>query len=428
MTLSWVQIVRLGLVQLCIGAVVVLTTSTLNRLMVVELALPAMLSGALVALHSAVQITRPSWGFWSDAKGNRTRFIIGGMAVCSAGAFLASVAVALGIAGQGAGLALSVLAYVLIGLGAGACGTSLLALLATATEPRRRAAAATITWLLMIFGIAVTSGVIGALLDPYSPARLMMIVAVVTVGAVVITTLAIWGIERRVLAEREPDATPLWQGLGEVWAERKARVFTIFIFLSMSAFFLQELILEPYAGLVFGFTPGQSTGLSGAQHGGMFVGMLAVGIAVSGFRLGTLKLWVTAGCVGSALCLAAIAALGQLGLGLLVPAVTVLGVFNGMFAIASIGAMMQLAGEGRSGREGTRMGVWGASQAIAQGLGGFAGAAFVDVLRLRADAPVAFGLVFVIEAALFLAAAVMAWRIIDGGALRRVTTQMVAGE
>ena len=428
MTLSWIQIIRLGLVQLCIGAVVVLTTSTMNRLMVVELALPAMLSGALVALHSAVQITRPSWGFWSDARGNRTRFIIGGMVLCALGAFLAAVSVAFGIAGQGAGLALSVLAYALIGLGAGACGTSLLALLATATEPRRRAAAATITWLLMIFGIAVTSGVIGALLDPYSPTRLMGIVAVVTVGAVVVTVLAIHGIERRVLAERAPDATPLMQGLAEVWAEPKSRVFTIFIFLSMSAFFLQELILEPYAGLVFGFTPGQSTGLSGAQHGGMFVGMLAVGLAVTGLRLGTLKLWVTAGCLGSAVCLAAIAALGQLWLGMLVPAVTLLGVFNGMFAIASIGAMMQLAGEGRQGREGTRMGVWGASQAIAQGLGGFAGAAFVDVLRLRADAPVAFGVVFVIEAALFLAAAVMAWRIIDGGTLRRVTTQLVPGE
>lgn len=428
MSLSWVQIVRLGLVQLCIGAVVVLTTSTLNRLMVVELALPAMLSGALVALHSFVQITRPSWGFWSDAKGNRTRFIVGGMAILSLGAFLASVAVALGIAGQGVGLALSVVAYLLIGMGAGACGTALLALLATATEPRRRAAAATITWLMMIFGIAVTSGVIGALLDPYTPARLMVIVAVVTVGAVIVTALAIWGIEARVMAECEPDPTPLWQGLAEVWAERKSRVFTIFIFLSMSAFFLQELILEPYAGLVFGFSPGQSTSLSGAQHGGMFVGMLAVGVAVSGFRLGTLKLWVTAGCLGSAVCLATIAALGQMGIGLLVPAVTVLGVFNGMFAIASIGAMMQLAGEGRAGREGTRMGVWGASQAIAQGLGGFAGAAFVDVLRISADASVAFGLVFVFEAALFLAAAMMAWRIIDGGTLRRVTAQLVPGE
>jgi BCD family chlorophyll transporter-like MFS transporter len=428
MTLGWLQIVRLGLVQLCLGAVVVLTTSTLNRLMVVELALPAMLSGALVALHSFVQITRPSWGFWSDAQGNRTRFIIGGMAILSFGAALAALMVAMGTAGQGWGLAVSVLAYVLIGIGAGASGTSLLALLASGCAPQRRAAAATITWLMMILGIAVTSGTIGALLDPYSPGRLMVIVAVVAIAAVLVTAAAIRGIESQVIPARMPEETPLRQGLAEVWAERRTRTFTLFIFLSMTAFFLQELILEPYAGLVFAYSPGQSTSLSGAQHGGMFVGMLAVGVAVSGLRLGTLKLWVTAGCLGSALSLGVIAVLGQLQIGLLTPAVTVLGVFNGMFAIASVGAMMQLAGQGRAGREGTRMGVWGASQAIAQGLGGFAGAALVDMLRLSGDTADAFSLVFAAEAALFLAAGLMAWRIIDGGRLRAPDPHLVPGE
>jgi MFS transporter, BCD family, chlorophyll transporter len=427
MKLSWLQIFRLGLVQLCLGAVVVLTTSTLNRLMVVELALPAMLSGALVALHSFVQITRPSWGFLSDAQGNRTRFIIGGMAVLSAGAALASLMVAMGIAGQGAGLALSVLAYVLIGMGAGASGTSLLALLASGCAPERRAAAATITWLMMIFGIAVTSGVIGALLDPYSPSRLMAIVGVVTVGAVLLTAAVIWGIERRVIPARMPDETPLRQGLAEVWAEKRTRVFTLFIFLSMTAFFLQELILEPYAGLVFAYSPGASTSLSGAQHGGMFIGMLAVGIAVSGLKIGSLRAWVTGGCLGSAVMLAVIAGLGQVRVDLLTPAVALLGVFSGMFAIASIGAMMQLAGQGRAGREGTRMGVWGASQAIAQGLGGFAGAALVDALRLSGSTANAFGIVFALEALLFVAAGLMAWRIIDGGRLR-ASTRLVPGE
>lgn len=428
MTLSWVQIVRLGLVQLCIGAVVVLTTSTLNRLMVVELALPAMLSGALVALHSFVQISRPSWGFLSDAQGNRTRFIIGGMAVLSAGAALASWMVALGIAGHGVGLAGSVFAYVLIGMGAGASGTSLLALLASGCAPSRRAAAATITWLMMIFGIAVTSGVIGAMLDPYSPSRLMAIVAVVTVGVVVLTSLAIWGIERKVIPARLPDETPLRQGLAEVWAETRTRVFTLFIFLSMTAFFLQELILEPYAGLVFAYSPGASTSLSGAQHGGMFIGMLAVGIAVSGLKIGSLRAWVVGGCLGSVVMLAVIAALGQARVDLLTPAVAVLGVFSGMFAIASIGAMMQLAGQGRAGREGTRMGVWGASQAIAQGLGGFAGAALVDALRLSGSTANAFGMVFALEALLFVAAGWMAWRIIDAGRLRAPQGQLVPGE
>jgi len=54
MTLSWVQIFRMGLVQMALGAIVVLTTSTLNRLMVVELALPAVLPGLLVGLHYGI--------------------------------------------------------------------------------------------------------------------------------------------------------------------------------------------------------------------------------------------------------------------------------------------------------------------------------------------------------------------------------------
>ena len=61
-TLSWAQIVRLGVVQMALGAIVVLTTSTLNRLMVVELALPAVLPGFLVALHYGIQLSRPQWG------------------------------------------------------------------------------------------------------------------------------------------------------------------------------------------------------------------------------------------------------------------------------------------------------------------------------------------------------------------------------
>lgn len=411
MTLGWVQIFRLGLVQLCIGAVVVLTTSTLNRLMAVELGLPAMIPGALVGLHYAVQISRPGWGLRSDTMGRRTAFILGGMVTLATGAMLAALAVALYPQAGGVGLALSVLAYLLIGLGVGASGTALLALLATATAPHRRAAAATITWLMMILGIAATAGSVGALLDPYAPRLLLEIVACVCGGAVVLTGLAIWGIEARVLAEQSPDPAPLRQGLAEIWREDRARVFTLFVFLSMIAYFMQELILEPYAGLVFGFSPGQSTSLSGAQNGGVFVGMLLVGVLATGLRIGALRHWVVAGCLGSALALAAIAQLGMIGAGL-TPAVVALGFFNGVFAVATIGAMMAQAGEGRDRREGTRMGLWGAAQAFAAALGGFAGTALVDLLRLWLDPAPAFGTVFLAEAGLFLLSAVIALRVI----------------
>jgi MFS transporter, BCD family, chlorophyll transporter len=424
MTLGWLQIIRLGLVQMCFGAIVVLMSSTLNRVMVVELALPALVPGLLVGLHYGIQITRPNWGFRSDTKGNRTRFVLGGMAVLAMGAMLAALAVMWIPGARIAGLALSVLAYALIGLGVGAAGTSLLALLATATAPRRRAAAATITWLMMIFGIALTAGVSGQFLDPYSPGRLMAVVSVVSLGAMVLTVVAIWGIEARVVAQREPAPMRFREGMHEIWAEPRTRAFTVFVFLSMVAYFMQELILEPYAGLVFGFTPGQSTSLSGAQNGGVFVGMALVGVLATGFRIGSLRLWVSAGCVGSAVALAAIIVVGLAGLPLLVPAVVALGFFNGMFAVAAIGSMMALAGEGRGAREGTRMGLWGAAQAVAAGLGGLAGAVLVDLGRTILPDAAAFGVTFALEAALFLISAAIGLRVLQTIPDRR---QMPAG-
>ncbi|MXQ09776.1 MFS transporter [Alphaproteobacteria bacterium GH1-50] len=425
MTLCWFAIVRLGLVQMCLGAIVVLTTSTLNRLMVVELALPAVLPGLLVALHYGIQITRPNWGFLSDQGGHRSRWIIGGMLALGAGAMGAALAIPLFESSFLAGLAASIVAYALIGLGVGASGTSLLALLATATAPRRRAAAATITWLMMIFGIAVTAATVGAFLDPYSHALLLKIVATVVLSAFLLTCLAVAGIERGVIARPEPDAMPFREGLAEIWAEPKARLFTLFVFLSMTAYFMQELILEPYAGLVFGFAPGQSTQLSGAQNGGVFIGMLLVGIAATGLRLGTLRAWVIGGCLGSALSLTIISVIGPMRIDLLLPATVLLGFFNGVFAVAAIGSMMALAGEGRSAREGTRMGLWGAAQAIAAGFGGLVGAAAVDILRQVTDTPLAFGMVFFFEALLFVAAALMALRIMEG---RAIAPAAVPGE
>ncbi len=431
MTLSWFSIVRLGLIQMALGGIVVLTTSTLNRLMVVELALPAVLPGLLVALHYGIQITRPNWGYRSDTGNSRTRWIILGMAALALGGLLAAYGVVLMSGAFALGLAVSILAYALIGVGVGASGTSLLALLATGTAPSRRAAAATITWLMMIAGIALTAATVGAFLDPYTPQLLMKIVAIVTGGAFVMTCLAVAGIEARTsFADRARDDMPFMQGLKEVWAEPAARLFTIFVFLSMTAYFMQELILEPYAGFVFGFTPGESTALSGAQNGGVFIGMLTVGVAASGLRIGALRTWVVAGCLLSALALVSIALLGQVGSrAMFTPAVVFLGFANGMFAVAAIGSMMQLAGSGRSAREGTRMGLWGAAQAIAAGFGGLVGAAMADAMRaILTSEAMAFGLVFTLEALLFVAAAVMALTILSRGPAQVASAALVPGE
>ena len=420
MNLSWLSIIRLGLVQMALGSIVVLTTSTLNRLMIVESALPAVIPGLLVAFHYGVQITRPAWGFLSDIGNKRTNWIIIGMLILGLGGISATFGVIFINTNFLLGLFISIIAYGLIGLGVGAAGTSLLALLATKAKPQHRAAAATITWLMMIFGIALTAAIVGILLEPYTPVRLIFIVICVSVIANLLAVLGVWGIEKKYQLNQtnriiKTENNSIVNGLREIWKERKAKLFTIFVALSMTAYFMQELILEPYAGFVFKFSPGETTSLSGVQHMGVFLGMISVGITVTGLKLGTLRLWVFTGCVGSALALVLIALFGQIDteISFFWP-VAFLGYCNGAFAVAAIGSMMQLAAEGKKHREGTRMGIWGASQALAAGFGGLLGTMLVDTMRfLTEETSTAFGIVFIIEAILFLAAATMSVKIIE---------------
>ena len=411
--LGWMGVVRLGLVQAALGAVVVLTTSTLNRVMVVELALPALLPGLLVALHYLVQVARPRVGHGSDRGRRCTPWILGGMAVLAAGGVGAAVATAWMGSDRGAGIALAVLAFAAIGVGVSACGTSLLVLLAKRVAPERRAGAATVVWLMMIVGFAVTAGVAGKFLDPYSPTRLVAVTAVVAVIAMVVALVATYRLEGRAApADDAPrDAALLFrEALAQTWREPAARRFTFFVFISMLAYSAQDLVLEPFAGAVFGLTPGASTQLSGVQHGGVLLGMILAAWAGRGRRFGSLAAWQIGGCLISALALLGLASGAMVGpVWPLKATVFLLGAANGAFSIAAIASMMRLAGEGRGGRHGVRMGLWGAAQAVAFGLGGLVGTGAVDLARLLAGTPeAAYASVFLMEAVLFVAAALLA--------------------
>jgi BCD family chlorophyll transporter-like MFS transporter len=408
-SLGWLGIVRLGLVQSAIGAIVVLVTSTLNRVMVVEMALPASLPAALVAWHYLVQMSRPRWGHGSDGGRGRTELIVCGMGLLALGAIAAANAT---VAMQGSlvwGSLLGIIAFAMVGAGVSASGTSLLALLASAVAPQRRPAAASIAWIMMILGIVLTAAVAGHFLDPYSTRRLVLVASGV----------AVWGVEARLVAFVDPVSRPpvsFHMALREIWKEKLAREFTVFIFLSMFAYSAQELILEPFSGLVFGYSLGRSTQLAGFQQGGVLAGMILVGLlgtVLRGDKTNWMKATIVLGCAASAVALAGLAFAGYAPQSWpLRPIVFVLGFANGIFAVSAIGLMMSFAGGGRRSGEGVRMGVWGAAQAIAFAIGGFIGAAGLDVMRhLIASTPTAFATVFLLEAFVFLSAALFALRL-----------------
>jgi MFS transporter, BCD family, chlorophyll transporter len=418
-TVGWVGIVRMGLVQASIGAVVVLATSTMNRVMVVELALPAAVPGALVAWHYAVQMLRPRLGYGSDVGGRRAPWIVGGMAILALGAAGAAASVATMRTYPRTGVALAIISYTIIGIGVGAAGTSLLVLLSKRVAPRQRAAAATIVWIMLVAGFVITASVAGQLLDPFSSGRLIEVTAAVAAAAFIISLLAVWGVEGTTLPAElryvgfRSVAKPAFRNaLSEVWAEPQARRFAIFVFVSMLAYSAQELIFEPFAGAVFGLSPGASTRLTGVLHAGALTGMLLVAV-VGSIQAGSMRIWTVGGCFASAAASIAVAGVGIIEQSAALRGVVfVLGFANGSFAVAAIGAMMQLSGSGREAREGIRMGLWGAAQAIAFAVGGLAGTVASDLARHLFSSPgTAYAVVFAGEAVLFSVAAGQASRV-----------------
>jgi MFS transporter, BCD family, chlorophyll transporter len=343
-------------------------------------------------------------------------WIVGGILTLAFGAICAALSVGLMGVSPGWGIAAAVPSFILIGLGIGAGGTNLLALLAARVEPQRQAAAGSAVWIMMIGGLAVTGITAGQLLDPYTSLRLVAVTAGVSAIAVALTLIGVWGQEAGATQASPARRADFMTVAREIMAEPRTRAFTLFVFASMLAYNLQDLILEPFAGHVFGMTVGESTALGGQHHAGALLGMIIV--LLSGTALARkvhvpLRVWIVGGCLLSGGALMALALGAQTGPGWPIGAnVFALGLANGVFAVAAIGAMMGLAREGTEAREGARMGVFGAAQAIGFGVGSFAGTVASDAMRaLTGSDALGYGVVFGAEALIFLVAAVLALRI-----------------
>ena len=173
--LGWLGIVRLGLVQTALGADRRADDLDHEPRDGVELALPAMLPGAAGRLHYAVQMLRPRLGLRlrrrrpAHALDRRRHGGAGARRRRRRARHRADARRTSPPASRSPSVA-----FVLIGIGVGAAGTSLLVLLAKRVAPERRAAAATIVWVMMIVGFTVTAGIAGHFLDPFSLQRLVV--------------------------------------------------------------------------------------------------------------------------------------------------------------------------------------------------------------------------------------------------------------
>ena len=422
------RLVRMSLFQVSVGMATVLLLGTLNRVMIVELSVPAMLVACMIALPVLVAPFRALLGFRSDTHKSAigwkrvpylwfgSLYQFGGLAIMPFSLILLSGDQTLGPAW--AGEAIAAVAFLMTGLGLHMTQTAGLALASDQATDETRPRVVALLYVMFLLGMAVSAILFGLLLADFSKLRLIQVIQGAAVVTLALNLVALWKQEKMAPMSRAERATPrpaFRAALAEVWADRRARLFAIFVFASMFAYNAQDLILEPFAGHVFGMTPGESTALGGQLHAGALMGMLAVLLTSTLLRRWLnvpVRGWIVGGCLASGASLIGLGFGGQVAVWPVTLNVTLLGFFNGAFAVAAIGAMMGLAAEGPGRQEGLRMGLFGAAQAIAFGVGSLCGTVAVDIARALIDGDAAaYGTVFILEGGLFLIATVIALKL-----------------
>ncbi len=419
---------RLGLFQMGLGTMSILTLGVLNRILIDQnlLAIPATIAGGALAMYQLIAPVRVWFGQMSDSKTifgyHRTGYVwIGSafFAVCSFSAVqvIWQLANHLGLMEPSRGawvwttesigwVGLMALMFALYGLGISCSSTPFAALLVDISDEDDRPKLVGIVWSMLMVGIVLGAVVSGRLLNGVTletlQASINRLFIIVPGTVFLLGIIATFGVEKKysryttrsVLVDRE-DKITLGTALSVLTASRQTGIFFSFLMLMTLSLFMQQPILEPYAGEVFGMTVSQSTQLNAFWGTGTLIGMAATGFLIVP-RLGKQKT-AALGCLLVAFCFGLVLLAGfSKAPALLQTAMVLLGLGFGVTTNAAVSLMLDLTAPETAG---TFIGAWGLAQAMAQALATIAGGALLDLGRKLFTEPVlAYGLVFTLEA------------------------------
>lgn len=410
-----VTYLRMAAFPLSIGITSVLVSGTLNRVMIVEQGMSASLVGACFALPLLIAPLRVWIGYQSDTRPlwgqRRTPYIIAGMLLSVVG-MMSAVLLVLALPDNNLPLAVALTAAVMVaflayGLGRHMSSNTFEALIADTFHGSQRPRAVTLFKVAMFVGIIGTAVVLGILLDPFSPTRLALITASALLLTLLLTLLAVVGQERRGdhidAAIAEARAVSFRATITTVvWPDPRMRRFFALVMLVIVGTLAQDILLEPYGGLVLGMTPGETTRLTGLWGVGTVLAMLAAGLGLIQ-RYGYMT--VLRGGLGITIVVFG----GLIGAGFLQQPI----LFQGLVFILGLGTGLAAAGlltavveQTTAARAGTLMGVWGVAHESGEALGGLLGGGVVDLVRLLSggNSWLAYSTVFALEAGLLLVA------------------------
>ena len=384
------QLLRLSLFQVSVGMATVLLLGTLNRVMIVELGVPAFVVALMIAIPVLVAPFRALLGHRSDTHRSaigwkRIPYLwfgslwqMGGLAVMPFALIVLSGDQVHGPAW--AGEVLAALAFLMTGIGLHMTQTAGLALASDRATDETRPRVVALLYVMFLLGMGLSAIIVGWLLRDYDPITLVRVVQGCAVTTVALNLIALWKQEKVRPMTREEREAPRPR-FRDAWADLMAggqagRLLAVGV-LGTLGFNMQDVLLEPYGGEVLGLSVGRTTLLTGVYAFGALIGFLTAArllaqgrdphrTAARGILVGLVAFpaIIFAGPLDST-------ALFYAGAGLV-------GLGAGLFAVSTLTAAMALQTSGSGA--GLALGAWGAAQATAAGLSIFLGGALRDIV------------------------------------------------
>ncbi|MCI0520532.1 MAG: BCD family MFS transporter [Chloroflexi bacterium] len=395
---------QLGLIHVAVAMTLVPINSTLNRVMIKELALSAALVAALAALpyfFSPIQVAIGSFSDRHPILGlRRTPYIVLGLALCVLGMTLSPQAAFLLVNDFWAGLALGVAVFGAWGMGFNFATVAYLSLASEISGEKGRSKTVAVMWFMMITSIIVTAIALSQMVDPYTPAALVRSFGLIGVAALILGALGLLGLEKR-SARREKAAAQEYSWgvlLRAVLDNRQATLFFWYLTILLAAILGQDILLEPFGAEAFGLSVKETTRITAIWGGCVLAALLAASFLEG--RIGK-RLVANLGSWGALAGFLVILLSGPAGrLDVFYTGVTLLGLGTGLATVSNLSLMLDMT---LPQYVGLFIGAWGMSNALSRLAGTILGGVVRDVVSGQAQNALAGYLaVFAIEAGMIL--------------------------
>lgn len=394
------RLLRLSLFQVTVGMALVLLLGTLNRVMIVELNVPASLVAAMISLPLVFAPFRALIGFKSDThksalglrrlpyiwKGTMLQF--GGFAIMPFALLYLSGYADAADAPRWIGYASAALAFLLVGAGVHMVQTVGLALATDLVPQQDQPKVVGLMYVMLLVGMIASAFVFGALLEPYTPGRLIQVIQGSAVVTIVLNGCAMWKQEARNRARGQAPAkhhsfSVAW---GQYMSGQNALRLLVLIGLGTAGFGMADVLLEPYGGQALGMSVAQTTKLTAILAGGGLVGFVLasrwLGRGGDALRMASLG-----AVLGMAAFMTVILSFYSGSAAIFLAATVLAGFAGGLFSHGTLTATMQSAPKEQIGLS---LGAWGAVQATCAGVAIALGGLIRDVIvALQSDAAAA---------------------------------------